>query len=106
MSCTPRCSARLGLLEILTLVNPDFFRQAAMEPLDVAVAIRVMIRRAPMGDAQLPPSRSRSHVIALMFFSSTFPVIAGLSKNTASFLNREACWMKILIVSRLEQTLV
>src|SRR5271169_3270217 len=33
--------------------RPDFlFLQAAMEPLDVAVALRVMIRRAPMGDAQ------------------------------------------------------
>src|ERR1700746_2275168 len=33
--------------------RPDFlFLQAAMEPFDVAVALRVMIRRAPMGDAQ------------------------------------------------------
>src|SRR5271154_1368595 len=33
--------------------RPDFlFLQAAMEPLDVAVALRVMIGRAPMRDAQ------------------------------------------------------
>src|ERR1700682_4550821 len=33
--------------------GPDFlFLQAAMEPLDVAVALRVMVGRAPMRDAQ------------------------------------------------------
>ena len=33
--------------------RPDFlFFQAAMEPFDVAVAFRVMIRRPPMGDAE------------------------------------------------------
>ena len=37
--------------------RPDFlFLQAAMEPFDVAVAFRVMIRRPPMGDAE-PPER-------------------------------------------------
>ncbi len=35
------------------LRRPDFlFLQAAMEPFDVAVAFRVMIRRPPMGDAE------------------------------------------------------
>ena len=35
------------------LRRPDFlFLQAAMEPFDVAVALRVMIRRPPMGDAE------------------------------------------------------
>src|SRR5579863_8931846 len=39
------------------LRRPDFLLfQAAMEPFDVAVAFRVMIRRPPMGDAE-PPQR-------------------------------------------------
>src|ERR1700691_5751310 len=39
------------------LRRPDFlFFQTAMEPFDVAVAFRVMIRRPPMGDAE-PPQR-------------------------------------------------
>ncbi len=39
------------------LCGPDFlFFQAAMEPLDVAVALRVMIGRAPMRDPE-PPER-------------------------------------------------
>jgi len=39
------------------LGRPDFLLfQAAMEPFDVAVTFRVMIRRPPMGDAE-PPQR-------------------------------------------------
>ena len=41
------------------LRSPDFlFLQAAMEPLDVAVAFRVVVSRPPMRDAQL---RQRFH---------------------------------------------
>ena len=32
------------------------FFQDAMEPLDVAVALRMMIRRAPVRDAEPPPA--------------------------------------------------
>jgi len=40
-------------LQAAILGGPDFlFLQAAMEPFDVAVAFRVIIGRAPMGDAQ------------------------------------------------------
>ncbi len=40
-------------LQAAILGGPDFlFLQAAMEPFDVAVAFRVMIRRAAMRDAQ------------------------------------------------------
>ena len=48
----------LALLPVLSILRrPDFFfLQAAVEPFDVAVAFRVMIRRPPMGDAE-PPQR-------------------------------------------------
>ena len=55
--------------QIAILRHPDFlFLQAAMEPLDIAVAFRVMIRRTPMSDAQPPkcfqePRRSELRAI-------------------------------------------
>src|SRR5580658_2664285 len=53
--CTPGSSERStsGFLHVAILRRPDFFfLQAAMEPFDVAVALRVMISRAPMRDPQ------------------------------------------------------
>ena len=45
-----RCSR---FFQAPVLRRPDFlFLQTAMEPFDVAVAFRVMIRRPPMGDAE------------------------------------------------------
>ena len=45
-----RCSR---FFQAPVLCRPDFlFFQAAMEPFDVAVALRVMIGRPPMGDAE------------------------------------------------------
>ncbi len=44
------------------LRRPDFLLfRAAMEPFDVAVAFRVVIRRTPMGDAE-PPQRLQKSV--------------------------------------------
>jgi hypothetical protein len=48
-----RCS---HFLHTAILRRPDFFLQAAMESLDVAVAFGVMIGRPPVRDAE-PPQR-------------------------------------------------
>src|SRR5690348_2326832 len=53
----PTRDAGSGFFQAAVLCCPDFlFLQAAMEPFDVAVTFRVMISRAPMGDAE-PPKR-------------------------------------------------
>ena len=49
----PTSDARSRFFQTAILSRPDFlFLQAAMEPFDVAVAFRVMIRRAPVRDAE------------------------------------------------------
>ena len=53
----PTSDRRSRFFQAPILRRPDFFfLQAAMEPFDVAVAFRVMIRGPPMGDAE-PPQR-------------------------------------------------
>ena len=49
----PARDAPLGLVEALVLVEPHLlFFQAAMKPLNVAVAFGMVVGRAPMRDAQ------------------------------------------------------
>src|SRR5437762_3532316 len=49
----PFSDRRSRLLHAAVLVDPNFFLlQAAMKTFDVAVAFRMMIRRAAVGDAQ------------------------------------------------------
>ena len=49
----PARDAQLGLVEALVLVEPHLlFFQAAMEPLNVAVALGMVVSRAPVRDAQ------------------------------------------------------
>src|SRR5712671_8064678 len=53
----PTSDAGPCFFQAAILRRPDFlFLQAAMEPFDVAVALRVMIGRAPVRDAE-PPKR-------------------------------------------------
>src|SRR5208282_3417499 len=50
----PAGDAQLGLVESLVLVEPHLlFFQAAMKPLDIAVALGVVVSGAPVRDAQL-----------------------------------------------------
>jgi len=50
----PTSNAGSRFIQAAILGRPDFlFLQAAMEPFDVAVALRVMIGRAAMDDAEL-----------------------------------------------------
>jgi len=50
----PAGDALLGLIEVLIFVEPRLlFFQAAMEPLDVTVALGMVVSRAPVRDAQL-----------------------------------------------------
>jgi hypothetical protein len=71
------------------LCRPDFlFLQAAMEPLDVAVALRVVIGRATMGDAQPPEcfqETRRGELGSLSVVSVTFAsrLPAGSCSSTA-----------------------
>ena len=49
----PAGDAQLGLVEVLIFVEPHLlFFQAAMEPLDVTVALGMVVSRAPVRDAQ------------------------------------------------------
>ena len=49
----PASNRRMRLFDAAILVHPDFLLlQAAMEPFDVAVAFRMVIRRSAVGDAQ------------------------------------------------------
>jgi hypothetical protein len=49
----PASDALLGLVEALVLVEPHLlFFQAAMEPLDITVALGMVVSRAPVRDAQ------------------------------------------------------
>jgi len=49
----PTSNRRTRLFYAAIFVHPDFlFLQATMEPFDVTVAFRVMIRRSAVGDAQ------------------------------------------------------
>ena len=49
----PTSDASSCFFQAAILRRPDFFfLQAAMEPLDIAVAFRVMIGRPPVSDAQ------------------------------------------------------
>jgi hypothetical protein len=49
----PAGDAQLGLFEVLIFVEPHLlFFQAAMEPLDITVALGMVVGRAPMRDAQ------------------------------------------------------
>jgi hypothetical protein len=49
----PACDALLGLVEGLVFVEPHLlFFQAAMEPLEVTVALGMVVSRAPMFDGQ------------------------------------------------------
>jgi len=49
----PTSDARSSFFQAAILRRPDFFfLQAAMEPFDVAVALRVMIGRTPVHDAK------------------------------------------------------
>jgi hypothetical protein len=51
----PTSDAGPHFIQATILRRPHFFfLQAAMEPFDVAVALRVMIGRSPMGDAEAP----------------------------------------------------
>jgi len=53
----PAGDAGSRFFQAAILGRPDFlFLQAAMEPFDVAIALRVMIRRASMYDAQAVPA--------------------------------------------------
>src|ERR1700720_977112 len=55
--CDPTGDRGSCFFQAPILRRPDFLLfQAAMEPFDVAVAFRVMIRRPPMSDAE-PPQR-------------------------------------------------
>src|SRR5208282_176057 len=50
----PARDARLGLIEVLILVEPYLlFFQTAMKPFDVTVSLGMIVSRAPMRDAQL-----------------------------------------------------
>ena len=49
----PASDARSSFFQTPILRGPDFlFLQATMEPFDVAVALRVMVGRAAVGDAE------------------------------------------------------
>ena len=49
----PTSDAELGLVEVLVLVEPHLlFFQAAMESLDVAIALGMVVGRAAVRDAQ------------------------------------------------------
>ena len=49
----PASDALLGLVEALVLVEPHLlFFQAAMKPLDITVALGMVVSRAPVRDAQ------------------------------------------------------
>ena len=49
----PACNAQLGLIEVLVFVEPHLlFFQTAMEPLDIAVALGVIVGRAPVRNTQ------------------------------------------------------
>ena len=72
----PTSDRCLRFFQAPILRRPDFFfLQAAVEPFDVAVAFRVMIRRPPMGDAE-PPQRlqeaRRSNCVPLSVVSVKF----------------------------------
>jgi hypothetical protein len=50
----PARNAQLGLIEVLVFVEPHLlFFQAAMKPLDVTVALGMVVSCAPVRDAQL-----------------------------------------------------
>ena len=75
-----------GLRQAAIFRSPDFlFLQAAMEPLDVAVAFRMVVSRPPMGDAQL---RERFHEPRR---SELCPVVGGQNEITFS----ASCWQTI-----------
>ncbi len=49
----PARDAAARFVQVAILRRPDFLLlQAAMEPLDVAVSLRMMVRRAPMRDPE------------------------------------------------------
>jgi hypothetical protein len=86
----PTSDAGPCFFQAAILCRPDFlFFQAAMEPFDVAVAFRVMIRRPAMGDAEplqrLQEAR-RSELRSISVVSVTFA-----SRLPSGSRSRTAC---------------